>query len=175
MEDTGYSRRPTTIRLTKEMAEQIQQLASRTRTSQADVIRQLIGIALRERNSIVIRQTNDVPDDLKRSLVTVGDRLADIKTQLNRIGSNINIRRKRYNGDRKSITDKISSLQAMMRHDGTYAKIKHQEEIVKLQQDLNEFDSSDTSMVADDEWTRFRELLQEFSSISMEIGEKLKW
>ena len=175
MKDTEYSRRPTTIRLTEEMAEKIQQLASRTRTSQAAVIRQLLAIALRERKSIVIRQTTDVPDDVKRSLVAVGDRLADIKGELSRIGSNINIRRKKYNGERKAITDKISSLQAMMRHDETYAKIKRQAEIERLQQNLNEFDSKATSMVADDEWTRFQQLLQEFNNISMEIGEKLKW
>ena len=175
MNENTYSRVATTIRLPQETATAITYLAEKTGSSQSDVIRKLLAIALADKDSIVIKEDADVPDDVKRQLLELADKLAAINTQLARIGNNINIRLRKYNGDRKTITDRISVLQKTMRYENSYNQAKHSFEIESLQQKLNEMDSQTTEMVSEDEWIRFQQVLQDYERISIEIGDKLRW
>ncbi len=167
----------TTIRLDAETSEQVRQIVAMTGggSTQSDVLRHLIHSALGKTSALTMKEEKDLPAETKEKLFEIENALAKIDSTLVRIGNLINVRRKKYNSERKELVDKIESLKKLMKHADSYSRIKHQKQIDELEKKLEEFDSRDTAFVSQEEWNRFTELLKNFRTIGEMIGGDLPW
>ncbi len=171
--DRQYSSISTTVRFDVRESALISELIEKTGASQSAVIRRLVDIALGDKNNFVFSSPGVIPDEEKTMLLEVADRMAGIATALNKIGSNINIRRRDYNASRKVIEDKIIAIQKAMKRGGGYEKAKLIETLDQTQKELDEFDKHIEKMVAEDEWAQFQKIKEQYRSISIEIERRL--
>lgn len=171
--DRQYSTISTTVRFDERESALISQLIEKTGASQSAVIRRLVDIALGDATNFVFSSPGVIPDDEKTLLLDVAEKMAGIATALNRIGGNINIRRRAYNTDRKVIEDRITSLQKAIKYCGSYEKAKYGEELNNLTKKLEEYEARIGRMVATDEWIMFKELQEQYNAISVEIERRL--
>ncbi len=167
----------TTIRLDAETSEQIRQIIAITGggSNQSDVLRHLIHSALGKTSALTIREEKDLPANTKKLLFDTANELAKIDSSLARIGNNVNVRRKKYNSERKDLIDRIESLHKLIKYDDSYSRIKHEEQLSELEKELEKIDSKDTTFVSDKEWEKFSELLEAFKKIGESIGGCLPW
>ena len=171
--DSKYRKISTTVRLDERESALISQLIEKTGASQSAVIRRLVDIALGDESNFVFSRPGVIPDEEKTMLLEVAEKMAGIATALNRIGGNINIRRRAYNTDRKVIEDRIISLQKAIKYGGSYEKAKYGEELNNLTKKLEECDARVAKMVENDEWIMFKELQEQYNAISVEIERRL--
>ena len=164
----------TTVRFDEETSAMIYHLMEISGASQSNTIRQLVSAGL-GKQKIVLPKTTVLSDEAKQLILGIYDRQADIKNELNRIGNNINVKRRQYNATRKSIEERITVCQKLAKQCGSYDRIKYANEINKLQEQLNEFDSKETNFIEITEWEKFKEILSEFYRISYDIERRLSW
>lgn len=168
----------TSVRFDEKTATEIKHLSDASKMSQSDVIRHLIGIALGDKSKFVLSNQTVLSDEDKTMMMNIAARLANINTSINKIGSLINVRRRDFNANRKSYTDKISSLNNQIKHAASiYDKIKLEESLRAIEQELVVFDANAESMIEADDFEKFQKIKDEFMRISVEIGKELdeKW
>ena len=167
----------TTIRLDAETSEQIREIVTKTGSgsNQSEVLRHLIHSALGKTSALTMKEEKDLPADTKKLIFDVANVMTKIDSSLVRIGNNVNVRRRKYNSDRKELADKIESLKKLMKHDDSYSRINHQKQIDELEKTLQVFDSKDTAFISDNEWKMFSKLLDDFSEIGEAFGGILEW
>ena len=164
-----YRRKATTIRLNKETDAMIRKLSEQTGATQSEILRHLIDTSLGREEPIAVRQVAEVPDDVKRELFSIADEIAGVRMQLAKIGANINVRRRNYNGERKELMEKIDALKKMAQRGNAYEKIKYAEKIQKEEDRLSEFDSEDPKLVTSEDWEKFQDIKKEFERIILII------
>lgn len=176
--DKKYGKMATSIRLDEKTAAEVKHLSEQARISQSDVLRQLIAIALKDKSKFVLSNQTVLSDADKTMMMNIATKLANINTSINKVGSLINVRRRDFNTERKTYTDRITSLNNQIKHASTiYDKIKLEEEIKKIQNELIVFDNNAKSMIEADDFEKFQKIKEEFLNISYEIGGRIdkKW
>lgn len=172
--DKHYGQVPTSIRLDEKTASEVKYLSEQARISQSDVLRQLISIALKDKSKFVLAQQAVLSDEAKTMLLDIAARLTEINTAINKVGSLINLRRRSYNTDRKIITDKIQAINHQIKNaTSSYDKIKLNDSLKNLQDELNEFDANVPTLVEADDWTKFEKIKDNYMQISSYIGKEL--
>lgn len=163
----------TTCRFDAGTAAKLAKMSHETGASQSEVIRTLVAASLSNKAKLQITQHFELSTDDKKLMFDIMNLLSSIIFELNKIGNNINVKRKKYNTNRKIITDKIEMLRKMSSNTDTYSRIKYEDQIKKLQNELNEYDSIETSFVSDSEWKEFNKILEGFRQVSQIIGRDL--
>lgn len=165
----------TTVRLDERSSVLIAELVKRTGASQSDVIRHLVKKGLKEPSSIQAVVKTDLDNESKGLLFDISNNLSSILSAINRIGINVNKRRRKYNSERKQITDKIQNLQSRKRYMSMYEQAQTDEQIRELKDKVDQFDSKDDEFITSTEWDQFAELQSRFESIAINIGGNLNW
>ncbi len=165
----------TTVRIEDEQAATINKLVETTGLSRSSVIRQLLSIAVGKQKKIVYRHPTVLSDDDKQLILGIYDRQAAIINELNRIGNNINTRRKNYNADRKLIVNKIEHYQKLKEKGNGYDKALSDKELERLNKELKEYDDKTATFIQADEWERFDVIRKELYRISEEMERRMTW
>lgn len=175
--DKKYNCLATTVRFDERSSVLIGQLVKQTRASQSEVIRHLVKKALNDPSSISVQTVvkTDLDSDSKSMLFDISNQLASILTSLNKIGANVNVRRKNYNSERRHLTQQVKSLDARKRHMSMYEKALADEKLKTLQDKVEKFDNCDREFITQTEWEQFITLKESFEQIAKDIGGKLKW
>lgn len=173
--DDKQKRLCTTVRLDEEASSQIYKLMEQSGSSQSEVIRHLVDVALGDTSKYVFGRTDAGSDDETKTLyMNIANNLADIRNELNRIGQNINVRRRNYNYERKKIEDEIAKYDTRIETmQDNYLRIKAQVEQQDLKQELKKFDSKETEFVTETEWERFHIMQIAIENLMITIGDKL--
>lgn len=164
----------TTIRLDVEASAKINNIVEESGASQSDVIRHLVDVALGDTTKYVFAKPDVVPDEAKTLLMECADNLAGIRNELNRIGNNINVKRKMYNIRRKELEDMVTGYDDRIRTETDfYKKLKATEEQRTLKLKLEQFDNQPTQFVSENEWERFNFIKISIENLMIVLGEKV--
>ncbi len=105
-----------TVRLDADSIKQIATIVDKTGggATQSTVIRHLIHSALGKTSSLKMKQENDLPAETKLMLFELSNEITELRTELNRIGSNINVHRRKYNIERNKLLSQIESQKKLL-------------------------------------------------------------
>ena len=160
------------VRLTKGQSDILSRIVEKSGVPKSVVARQIFDAGLGDESKYVFTSPTVVSDEVKTLLFDCIKRIEAVSTALNKIGGNINKRRRDFNTERKTITDRISELERMSKHAESYERLSYKLEIDDLQKELKEFDQQERKMVSDDEWLRFESVKNDYREISIDIGRR---